>query len=400
MKNLSQTYKPKLVITLSRFPFPIEKGDKLRAYYQIRELSKYWDIYLICLSDRNITESEREEVEVFTKELHVFKLSKLGILINVFLQFFSSKPFQVGYFYNALIHRKIKRLLSRIEPDHILCQLIRTSEYVKNYHNCPKTLDYMDTLSAGIKRRVEQQPFYKKWLFRAEWKRLSQYENILFDYFEYHTIISEQDRELISHPQKSKIGIIPNGVGEHFFTYETKPTLDREYDIVFIGNLSYPPNISAVEYIVHHIIPEAINRGMELKVLISGANPSIEVKRMSQHFKLTGWVDDIRESYSKGKLFIAPMFIGTGLQNKLLEAMALGIPCITTPLANNALGASNKEITLAENASQFVDNIQELLKNTELYAAFSLNGSSYVKNNFDWETVTKQLSDKMMTYTR
>ena len=398
--NSSKAYKPKLVITLSRFPYPMEKGDKLRAYYQIRELSKYWDIYLICLSDRNVKQNQLREIEKFTKELHVFKLSKLGIMMNVLLQFFRTKPFQVGYFYNAFIHRKIKLLLSTIEPDHILCQLVRTSEYVKNYHNCSKTLDYMDTLSAGIKRRIEQQPIYKRWLFKSEWKRLSAYENVIFDYFEYHTIISEQDRELISHPQKLKIDIVPNGVGEHFFSFLTQPPKERKFDLVFIGNLSYPPNISAVEYIVHRILPEAKKKGVELRILISGANPSAEVKRLAHHFELTGWVEDIRESYSKGKLFIAPMFIGTGLQNKLLEAMALGIPCITTSLANNALGASNDQIMLAETPDEFVNSIQELLSNTKKYHDFSLNGSKYVKNKFDWETVTKQLSDKMMTYTR
>src|SRR5690606_20190025 len=267
------------------------------------------------------------------------------------LQFFTTKPFQVGYFYQHSIHHQIDILLKRIEPDHIFCQLIRAAEYVKNYHSCTKTIDYMDALSAGIKRRIPQSSLLSRWLFRSEWKRLTRYENILFDYFEYHTIISEQDRDLIAHPQRAKIDILPNGVGEHFFNY-SKP-VQKTHDLVFTGNLSYPPNINAVHYITHEICPVLKASGRNVSVLISGANPVSEIERLQGKIDLTGWVEDIRDSYAKGIVFVAPMFIGTGLQNKLLEAMAMGIPCITTPLANNALGADSSSILLAETPEGF-----------------------------------------------
>ncbi len=387
-----------MIVILSRFPYPTEKGDKLRAYYQIRELSKKWELYLICLSENVISAEQENEVKPFVKELHIFKLNKLLISINVLKQFFGNKPFQVGYFYQRRIHNKIKKLLHRIEPDHIYCQLIRATEYVKNYHNCPKTLDYMDTLSAGVKRRITSVAFYKKWLFKSEWKRLSNYENIIFDYFELHTIISKQDRDLIAHPNKVKIIVIPNGVGEHFFT----PLLNspKTHDIVFTGNLNYPPNIAAVNYLVTQIIPEAQKRNLKLKILVSGANPSTEITKLNSHIDLTGWVDDIRTSYSSGKIFVAPMFIGTGLQNKLLEAMATGLPCITTPLANNALGASANEICLAETPTEFVNWIEKLLNDKVFSEQIATKGCNYVKLNFNWELSTAKLSDEMMTISK
>lgn len=387
-----------MVIILSRFPYPTEKGDKLRAYYQIRELSKSWELYVICLSEQNISAEQKNKIIPFAKELHIFKLNKTLIYLNVFMQFFGNKPFQVGYFYQRKIHGNIKKLLGRIKPNHIYCQLIRASEYVKNYHDCPKTLDYMDTLSAGVKRRISNVPFYIKWIFKSEWKRLANYENIIFDYFELHTIISKQDRDLIAHPSKAKIKVIPNGVGEHFFN----PTNEnvKTYDLVFTGNLNYPPNIAAVDYLVSQIIPEAKKRNLNLKVLVSGANPKSDLFRYKSQIDITGWVEDIRQSYSSGKIFVAPMFIGTGLQNKLLEAMASGLPCITTPLANNALGASISEICLAETPEEFVNWIEKLLNDPSFSEQIATNGCNYVRSNFDWQHTTAKLSSEMMAISK
>lgn len=396
--NSSEKHKPRLVVVLSRFPFPTEKGDKLRAFYQIRDLSKDWDIYAICLSEQMISEEHKAKVNAYCKELHIFQLDKWKKLFNTGLQFFTTKPFQVGYFYQHSIHHQIDILLKRIEPDHIFCQLIRAAEYVKNYHSCTKTIDYMDALSAGIKRRIPQSSLLSRWLFRSEWKRLTRYENILFDYFEYHTIISEQDRDLIAHPQRAKIDILPNGVGEHFFNY-SKP-VQKTHDLVFTGNLSYPPNINAVHYITHEICPVLKASGRNVSVLISGANPVSEIERLQGKIDLTGWVEDIRDSYAKGIVFVAPMFIGTGLQNKLLEAMAMGIPCITTPLANNALGADSSSILLAETPEGFADKIQMLLSDEELRERYATNGQNYVKANFNWNNLTQKLSDKMMAISR
>jgi hypothetical protein len=96
----------KLAVLLSRFPYPLEKGDKLRAFHQIKELSKHHDIYLICLSDQKIQENWRTEVQKYCKELNVFKLNFFTIYFNTFKQLFTDKPFQTGYFYSSSVKRK------------------------------------------------------------------------------------------------------------------------------------------------------------------------------------------------------------------------------------------------------------------------------------------------------
>ena len=393
--NSSITYRKKLVIILSRFPYPLEKGDKLRAFNQIKELSKKYQITLIATSDKKVQKDSIEKLRKYCSTIYILHLNKISIAFNVLLQFFTNKPFQTGYFYSSKNNARIKNILNELKPDHIFCQLIRVSEFVKNYHDCPKTLDYMDALSKGIERRIEKAPFYSKWIFRTEAKRLGIYERQIFDYFENHIIISEQDRELILHPKRKSIHCIPNGVDASFFEKIEQP---RDKDLIFVGNMSYAPNIEACNFISKEILPLLNSKSTQpYSLLISGANPHANIIRLSKEntsIEITGWVDDIRISYARGKIFVAPMMIGTGMQNKLIEAMAMGIPCITTELANNAIGGiHHKSIVVAETKQDFVLAIQKLLSDDEFYATISEGGRILVQDKFNWLATTQKLSE-------
>lgn len=382
--------KKNIVVCLSRFPYPLEKGDKLRAFYQLRSLSEKFDVTLICTTDNEVSPADYDKVKVFCKSIHVFQLTKLGLLFTLITHLFSKKPFQVQYFYRFSIHRKIDRILDEVHPDFIFCQLIRTTEYVKNYHSCPKTLDYMDALSKGMERRIATEPFYKSWFYKMETRRLKQYERSVFDYFEHQTIISNQDKQYITHPKRDKIVVVPNGVSESFFV---PLNIEKKYDLIFTGNFSYAPNINAALFIARQLLPELAKHHYFPTVLLAGASPSSEVKSIQNNqITVTGWVEDIRESYQSARLFIAPLFIGTGLQNKLLEAMASGLPCITTSLVNNALGAKNgQNILLADNLDEFVEKIIKYKSELDTFSEITNNGTDFVEKNYSWETQNEKL---------
>ncbi len=379
---------------VSRFPFPLEKGDKLRAYYQLMELQKTYDVTLVALSDKAVSTEQMDAIRAFCKDIHVFRLGFFTKSIQLFRCLFNGKPFQTGYFYNWKASAAIRKLIANGNYDHIYCQLLRTTEYVKNEHRIPKTLDYMDALSAGIRRRVELQPFYRKWVFRSEARRLAAYERNIFDYFEHKTIISEQDRTLIQHPDRDKIHIVPNGIHSSFFE---RPEINTDHDFVFVGNMSYPPNIEAVQYIAKHVLPAF----PKATFLISGSSPDPVVKALAQRnerIDITGWIDDIRTSYCRGKIFLAPMMIGTGMQNKLLEAMALGVPCVTTPLANNAIRATHeKEIMVGDDVESILNALRRLLENPSFAETIGKAGSEFVKTEYSWEKSVSELVDIMQT---
>lgn len=389
--------KENILVIVSRFPYPLEKGDKLRAFYQLKELSKHFHITLVCTTDIPVSREHEQIVRQFCSQIHIFQLTRAGLIIQLLKTLLGTKPMQVHYFYRKSIHRKIREIIDGLKPKHIYCQLIRVSEYVKNEHHVPKTLDYMDALSKGMERRIQTEAWYKKWFYRLESKRLKEYERRIFDYFEHKTIISEQDRKLIQHPENRQIVIVPNGIDESFF--ETLP-IEKDYDLVFTGNFSYAPNIEAAVYLAEEILPRLHRKGIPCKLLLSGANPAKRVQDLQSEFiTVTGWVDDIRESYQRSRIFVAPLFIGTGLQNKLLEAMASGLPCITTPLSNNALGGVDGEnILLAEDIETFVEKITEGLVIAGNFSSIARQGKHYIELLYSWEKQTLKLLQLLLLH--
>jgi polysaccharide biosynthesis protein PslH len=390
--NSLENKRKKLVIITSRFPYPLEKGDKLRAYHQLKELSLHFDIVLISTSDTKVHQKDIDEIRKYCKTIYILYLNKLSILFNLTFQLFTQKPFQIGYFYSSRNNARIKNILKEEKPDHIYCQLIRVAEYVKDYHECSKTIDYMDALSKGMERRSVNASIYSKWLFNIEAKRLSNYERKIFDYFENQIMISEQDKDFILHPDRNKIICTPNGVDDSFFE---SIKMEKNAEIVFIGNLSYAPNIEAIHYLVDHINPYFLTQNEKFKILISGTTPSNTIKKLvkeNPNIELTGWVEDIRNSYSRGKIFVAPMMIGTGMQNKLIEAMAMGIPCVTTSLANNAIKGKHKEsIMVANTKEEFIMAIEELLNNKELYNKIVSKAKELIHHKYRWKGTTTKL---------
>lgn len=384
----SNQHKPEVLIVLSRFPYPLEKGDKLRAFYQLKELSKVYAITLFATSENKVSEENLSIVSNYCEEVHIEYIPAWRRNLSLLIALGSDLPFQVHYFLTTSGKKRIKSLVETKKFKLIYCQLIRTSEYVKNIHHIPKTIDYMDALSTGVERRVDSQPWYQRWIFKMESKRLRNYERKVFDFFEHHTIISEQDRDLISHPDRDKIVCIANGIDPTFF----EPLERKEsHDFVFVGNMSYPPNIDAVQYIAKHILPVF----PDSTLLVSGATPHASLVKLAQQnaqVKLTGWVNDIRSSYLDGKIFLAPMSIGTGMQNKLLEAMALRTPCITTDLANNAIKAENgNQVLVGNTPEEIIEHIRTLLESDEKRLSIAHAAQDFVRSKYSWSETTSEL---------
>ena len=386
----------KLIYLTSRFPYPINKGDKLRSYHQIKELSKQNDIYLISLSETKIPKSSIDELDKYCKSVHTYHISLINRFFNLFKTFINNRPFQVNYFYNYKIQKKINSNIYNINPDHIFCQLVRTALYVKDEHSVPKTLDYMDALSKGLERRIKISKFWQKPFVKMEWQRMKRFENLAFEFFNNHIIISSSDRNEIAHINNKNIEIIPNGIDTNYFQ---KIKTKKIYDLIFIGNLSYVPNIEAAKYISKSILPLLKEKIPNIKILISGSNPSKKVLRLSNdNIEVSGWVDDIRETYCTGKIFFAPMSLGSGLQNKLLEAMSLGIPCITSNLCNKSLGGTHmKNIIIGNNSEQYISQILNILGKPKLMIEIGKNGSKYVNTKFSWENSNKTLTEILKT---
>lgn len=385
----------KIFVLLSRVPFPLEKGDKLRAYHQVKCLHEKHEVFLCCVSDQQADENARKQLSAICSHLEILTLSRWRIFFNLILAALGTRPFQVRYFYQRPAHKQIKSFISDFKPDHIYCQLVRAAEYVKKEQDISKTLDFQDAFSANMLGRSRVAPWYLRPVLRMEYKRMLTYENLIFEYFDGKTIISEQDRNLIFHNKREEIAVVPNGVDASYFAAgDNSPT----FDLVFTGNMNYPPNVDCARYLVKEVLPEVWKKRPEITMVISGANPSQKVRKLaSDKVQVTGWVENIRDAYTSAKIFVAPMRLGTGMQNKLLEAMALGLPCITSAQVNNAIQATEDiDLLIGRNPEEVAAHILRLLDDEAARKKLAENGREFVKANYSWQKANETLEATML----
>ena len=414
------------MFVLPRFPYPLDKGDKLRAYHQIRCLAanKENHIYIFCVSHSRVSTAKIEQLRHYCKGIKVVHVSRLVGALHVLTNFLRKRSLQIGYWDSARARREFKRFEKKIDPDVLYCQMVRTMTWVA-HSKTRKVLDFQDALSMNTERRMMSSYGFWRFVLHYEFKMLRNSEFKSFDIFDALTIISETDSEAIPHKYDDEIHVIPNGVNvEHFqpsFSTKSEKTdsndqpsfstesdsaggsgssggsgePEKKYDIVFCGNMQYEPNVTAATYLVNEVMPFVWQRRPEATVLIAGASPAPAVRKLGHKAGVTvsGWMADIRHAYSQSRIFVAPMQTGSGLQNKLLEAMAMHLPCVTTSLANNSLHASaGEQVFVADEASDLADTIIMLLGHEEMRQNLADAGLEFVRQNYSWEHHTEKLN--------
>ena len=267
----------KIFVLLPRIPYPLEKGDKLRAFNQIKQLAKHNEIVLCALND-NAKVSEQDAfhaLQPYCQSINFIKITKPQILLGLVRAFFKGLPMQCGYFYNRKAAKRIDALIAKHKPDMLFGQLLRVAEYIR-YKDLPKTIDYQDIFSYGMKRRADIASFVTRPIYNMEYRRLCRYEAAIFEDFDVRTIISEPDRDLFPHERRDEILVIPNGVDHDYFKPQGQ---EKKYDLVFTGNMSYPPNVNAVDYLANEILPIVWKTRPETTLYIAGATPDPKVKK-------------------------------------------------------------------------------------------------------------------------
>jgi sugar transferase (PEP-CTERM/EpsH1 system associated) len=385
----------KILVLLSRFPYPLDKGDKLRAYHQLRYLAgQGHDICLLALSDEAVRADSLAAVRPLCRGgLHLHQLGRAARGRGLARALATAgRPLQVGYFYEQPAQRLVDKLLAEFRPDHVYCQLIRMAEYLRPHAGRPMTLDYMDVFSAGMARRAATAPAWQRPVLALEARRLAAYEAEAFGWFEHHTIISDQDRKLVQHVDNKKIVVIPNGIDFDYF--RPQPLAAKAHDLLFCGNMGYYPNVDAACFLAEEILPLVRQCHPDARLLVAGTTPAPRVLALARRpgVVVSGWLPDIRAAYAQARVFVAPMRVGTGLQNKLLEAMAMQLPCVTTPLANNALGGvPGQHLLVAEGAPALAEALAGLLADEPAAARLAAAGRTFVEANYAWAAATARL---------
>jgi len=388
----------KILIALSRFPLPAQKGDKLRAWQQIQFLSEKFDITLICLSDKLPSSEELNAVKPFCKKILICPIPFWQRILPLFLGIFKQWPFQVSYFYSEKAKQIIRNEI--VQENHNLCyvQLVRMGETVPIIPGVKYFMDYMDAMSKGMLNRTPFVSGPKKWFFQLEASLLKRYEKRIGDIYDGYSVITNSDAKALdlNHPEKLKV--IPNGVDSRFFTYPPVAWEERPNDVLFSGNLAYFPNVEAAKFLVKVIMPLVWAELPETKVILAGIHPAAELVALeSAKVKLTGFVPEMATIMQQSKVYVAPLFTGAGLQNKLLEAMAVGIPVITTPLANEALGAKPEiDLIICKDAPAFAKQILALLYDAQKAQKIAGSGRQFIETHYRWEPSNQILFNALL----
>ncbi len=381
--------KPKLAILLGRFPYPLEKGDKLRAYHQIVDLSKDFDIYLIAI----VTKSNAHyysNLQPYCAAIQEIIIPQWLRIFNTIKSFFSKKPLQVGYSYSTKANNKVQALLQQWQPSLVYIQLARMAKYAQAIP-FKKVLDYQDAFSSNYARSIHQSSGFTKLAYIIESKRIKKYEQLIAPMFNATTIITHADKDAL---QLNNCTVVGNGVDTNYFVANNAT---KQFDVAFVGNMGYYPNVEAAHFIIEKILPLLQKVKPNIKILIAGANAQ-KIKNNTTAITIKAWLPDIRDAYAQSTIFVAPMFSGAGLQNKLLEAMAMQVPCITTAISYNALLPANNTILLQANtAEQFVQNILLLLEDKSLYSSVQANALQYIQQQYSWEQHNHRLSQLLQS---
>jgi len=242
----------------------------------------------------------------------------------------------------------------------------------------------MDAFGKGMeKRELIERNFIKRILFKYEKKMLYDYENRVFDFVDRFCIISKQDRDSIKSSRAEEIKIIPNGVDFEMFYPRM---MEKKYDLLFMGNLGYPPNIDAIKFLYNEIMPLVTKQLPNIKLLIAGINAPNSIRKMqSVNVDIIEKFENISDSIALSKIMIAPMKISIGLQNKIIQAMAMKTPCIVSSISNNAIQAKdNSSIIEANSPIEFSEKIVELINNEVKANKIGLAGYDFVIENFSW----------------
>ena len=367
------------------------KSDEIshsRLFNQLKTLSLRHDLYLCLLGKEMDKEDESLSVfNAFCEEIYVFNINKRQRLWGFFRTLLFRTPHLLGTYYFQGTQKMLDRLLAKVNPHHILCEQLFLGNYIRN-SKVPKTMDLQTIFSKQLQSYATE----KNWLVRQwkkqEYKRTKQYEQQLLENFDNVVISSKPDEPLLKHVKKTVT--IPNGIdGNYFYPHRS----EKAFDLIFVGNMQYAYNEEAALFLLRQIMPKVWKEVPNAVLAICGDNPSERIlSYAAKRVIVTDYVEDIREYYAKSAVFIAPLMSGSGLQNRLLEAMSMQLPCIVSPLAKEPVKNLNENVVLVcATSTGFASGIITLLENPTIAENLANKGFDFVRKNYNWITLTKEL---------
>jgi len=372
----------------SRFPYPPQSGDKIRTYNIIKHLSKKHSLSLISFALSPEDKHNIGKMQEYCKRVLTVDFSKIKAYINCMVYSSFSEPFQISYWHSSEMQRQIDKLAEMDSFDIIHVQFIRMAQYVTKYADKRKVLDSGDSFWLNLSRRSKLDRGLAWPLLKVEANKIRIYETEVAKGFDKITMVSPLDMECILDQDKNlPVSVIPMGVDIDYY----QPDHNKyELSLLFTGTMSYFPNKDAALYFYNEIFPIIKKTVPDVKFYIVGNYPPRALTKLASNDDVfvTGHVEDVRPYFNKAAVFVCPLRSGSGMQAKILEAMAMGVPVVTTSIGITAVDAvPGRDILVADDNESFAREVIRLIKDNDFRSDISGNARKLVEENYRWDAI-------------
>jgi len=398
----------KILFLSHRIPFPPDKGDKIRAFNVVRHLAEHHEVSVAALIDdardtRHVPQLESMVRRVLHARIHP-RLDRALALRSALL----GKPISCSYFYSRSLQGRLDRLIREEAFDAIVCSSSPMAEYLfrstrtAEVGRALRVMDLIDIDSLKWAQYAQRASHWTRWIYRHEAHYLALYEQRIARDFQHLLVVSEQERALFPGGAVPNLLSMTNGVDLDFFSPAARSGGAGEPALVFTGVMDYWPNVEGVTWFTEDVLPLIRAAVPEVRFYIVGSRPNAAVQQLARHpgVTVTGFVQDVRDYVARAAVCVVPLRIARGIQNKVLEAMAMARPVVSTSEAFEGIQAkAGSDIVVARGAQEFATSVLELLSNRPAAEEIGVRARACVEKNYAWSS-TLGVLDRVLAQER
>lgn len=383
-----------LLFLAHRIPYPPNKGDKVRSYHLLRYLAARYAVHLGAFVDDKGDWAFVEELRELCAAVHLVRLNPRLRRLKSLSGLLSGEPLTLPYFRSASMQRWVNEVFEKSPITRVVVFSSAMAQYVTRHlePDVRSVLDFVDVDSDKWRQYAAGRAWPLCALYRREADTLLSFERKAAAAFEASLFVSDAEAALFRRlaPERAhRVLPVSNGVDHHYFSPDrlyTNPYPADEMPIVFTGAMDYWANIDAVRWFAGRVFPEVRARAPAARFYIVGARPASSVRGLARHtgVRVTGTVDDVRPWLAHARIVVAPLRVARGVQNKVLEAMAMGKPILASAPALEGLEPGHDlQAIRHDRPHDFVGQALRLLRHSEPGAAAGRR-RRYVRERYDW----------------
>lgn len=391
--------KSRVLLLTHRFPYPPNRGDRIRAYHLLRSLCEHYETSLACISDEPIADQERAHIDELCEEVWVSPLSRTQRLFRMLGGLAKGHSLTTAAFHDQDLQGRLNQRQAQQPWDAVLVFCSGMFPYVagQQFDDTPVIVDLVDVDSCKWRQMGSENRMPKSWIYRREFEKIRAWEKRIHDRSNLVTLVSQDEANLFQSElmleKSGRVLGVSNGVNTEFFSPpaqfdSTGATSSEEFSMVFTGVLNYYPNVSGLEWFCEKVMPQ-ISGHTQSRLQIVGrfANSVVDKLGTLPGVELVGEVADVRPYLDAADVAIAPLHLARGIQNKVLEAMAMAKPVVcTSQAAEGIVTANHRPLIIADSDEEFAQSLIQLAGDAERRRALGRSARAFVMQEFSWSS--------------